>query len=394
MKKNEHKFIIQQIAYSIAVMLISGSVIQAFLLENGISETKVALYLSVIQIVQVGCMLALSVVIDRVKKVLGICAVTTIFQLVVYAVLIFLCIFKNISIDIKYTLIFLASIVSNVFQSIYNIISYKMPYHAIKLSRFGFLTGILGIFTGVVCSTVTAVMTYFTKRFDYNTVMLVFFVAGALTFVIAFFATILIEDIKPQIPAQQKTKVNLLKYKPFTFLIIPNLLRGFCTGVLSVSMTVGFSLGITDKSSGATLTLLLQISVIISCLIYTYLSRKNYDGWIISLSSLLLCVTMPFMFSGNLTVFYIVFFIANFFINFVNNAVPVAITKIVDYQYIGAYSSWRMLTHTLGIALSNALLTPMLSLLGPTVLFILAGACQLISGIAYLVCIKKNRIEL
>ncbi len=394
MLNNENKFIIQQITYSIAVMLISGSVIQSFLLENGISESRVALYLSIIQIVQVGCMLALSVVIDRIKKVIGICAFSMIFQLIIYAVLIFLCIFKSISIDLKYVLIFIASICANIFQAIYNIVSYKLPYHCIKISRFGFLTGILGIFTGIVCSGVTAIMSYFTNRFDYNIVMLVFFMAGALSFVIAFFATIMMQDIKPKLPEQQKTKVNLLKYKPFTFLIVPNLLRGFCTGILSVSMTVGFSQGITNKSSGAVLSLLLQVSVILSCIIYTVLARKNIEGPIIAIASLLLLITMPFMFSGTLTTFYVVFFIANFFINFVNNAVPVAITKFVDYQYIGAYSSWRMLTHTLGIALSNAFLTPLLSLLGPTVLFMISGVLQLISGVSYLVCINKNRIEL
>lgn len=394
MRKNEYKFIIQNITYTIALMLISGSVIQAFLLENGISETKVALYLSVIQIVQVGGMLALSVVIDRVKKVLSLCAFSTVFQLIIYAALIFLCVFRNFSVNTKYLLIFIASIIANIFQSIYNVVSYKLPYHAIKISRFGFLTGLLGVFTGIVCSAVTAVMTYFTKRFDYNTVMLVFFVTGALSFVVAFFSTISIEDIKPQIPSQQKTKVNLFKYKPFTSLIIPNLLRGFCTGILSVSMTVGFSLGITDKSSGATLTLLLQVSVVVSCIIYTWLARKNIDGWIVAVSSVLLFATMPLMFLGSLTMFYVVFFIANFFINFVNNAVPVAITKFVDYEYIGAYSSWRMLIHTLGIALSNSLLTPLLSLVGATALFVIAGSMQLVSGISYFICLKKNKIEL
>jgi len=393
MTKNERIFIIQNITYTIAVMLISGSVIQAFLLENGISESKVALYLSVIQLVQVGCMLALSVVIDKVKSVLRLCAYTIIFQSISYVALIFLCIFRAISIDTKYLIIFVASIIANVFQALYNIISYKVPYHAIKISRFGFLTGLLGIFTGFVCSTVTAVMTYFTKRFDYNTVMLVFFVAGAISFVIAFLSTLSIEDIKPVIPEQQRTKVNLLRYKPFTVLILPNLFRGFCTGILSVSMTVGFSLGLTDKSSGATLTLLLQLSVILSCVIYTYLARKNLDGPIIMVASVLMFVTMPFMFSGGLTVFYAVFLVANFFINFINNAVPVSITKFVDYEYIGAYSSWRMLIHTLGIALSNLLLTPLLSVVGATALFIIAGAMQLVSGLAYVICIRKNRIE-
>ncbi len=396
MTKNDNKYIIQSITYNIALLLISGSVIQAFLLENGISETMVALYLSIVQIVQVVSMLVVSVLVDRVKNILKLCALSTLYQLALYGALILICILNDITLTFKYTLVLSTGIFTNIIQAIYSTVSYKMPYHIIDMRRFGYLSAVIGIVTGLVCSAVTAVMSYFTKNYHYNTVMLFSFVVGAIALVLTYILTVSFKDIKNKtlVKIPEKKSVNLLKYKPFTVLIVPNLFRGFCTGVLSVCMTIGFSLGITDKASGATLSLLLQISVMLSCFIYAFLSKKNIDRWIIALSSLFLLISMPFMFVGDITVFYIVYFFANFFINFVNYSVPVAITNFVDYDHIGAYSSWRMLIHTLGIALSNALLTPMLSLFGPTLLFIIAGLCQLVSGFSYFVCIKKNRIEL
>lgn len=396
MRINENKYIVSSITYSVALLLISGSVIQAFLLENGISETRVALFLSIVQIVQVASMLVVSMLVDRVKNVLKVCALSTIFQLALYGALILLCILNDLTINLKYTLVLSSGIFTNIIQAIYSTISYKMPYHIIDMRRFGYLSAVIGIATGLVCSVVTAVMSYFTKNYHYNTVMLFSFIVGAIALVLAYVTTKLYKDIRDKntvSPTAQKS-VNLLKYKPFTALIVPNLFRGFCTGILSVCMTVGFSLGITDKASGATLSFLLQIAVILSCLVYAFLSKKNVDRWIIVISSVFLFISMPFMFVGNITVFYIVYFIANFFISFVNYSVPVAITTFVDYEHIGAYSSWRMLIHTLGIALSNALLTPMLSLFGPILLFIIAGICQLVSGISYFVCIKKYRVEL
>ncbi len=396
MKTNENKFIIQSITYSAALLLISGSVIQSFLLENGLSETMVTIYLSIVQMVQVGAMLVVSLLIDRVKNILRLCAFSTLFQIGLYLALILLCVFNDITLTFKYTLVFSAGIFTNIIQAIYNTVSYKVPYHVIDMRRFGYLTAVLGVVTGIICSAITALMSFFTKNYDYNTVMLISFAVGAITMLVTYIIILSFKDIKGQSAAPQKPKkpVNLLKYKPFTVLILPNLFRGFCTGLLSVCMTVGFSLGITDKSSGATLSMLLQISVIVSCLIYAFLSKKNIDGLVVMISSALLLAVMPFMFSGGMLIFYIVYFAANFFINFVNYAVPVAITKFVDYDHIGAYSSWRMLIHTLGIALSNMLLTPMLRLIGPVWIFVIAGVLQLISGISYYVFSKKNRIEM
>ena len=396
MKANENKFIIQSITYSAALLLISGSVIQSFLLENGLSETVVTLYLSIVQMVQVGAMLVVSQLIDSVKNVLRLSAFSTLFQIGMYLALILLCVFNDITLTLKYTLVFSAGIFTNIIQAIYNIVSYKTPYHIIDMRRFGYLTAVLGVLTGIICSVITAIMSYFTKNFDYNTVMLISFTVGAIIMLASYIIIISFKDIKGQSAAPQKPKrhVNLLKYKPFTVLILPNLFRGFCTGLLSVCMTIGFSLGITDKSSGATLSMLLQISLIVSCLIYAFLSKKNIDGLVVFVSSALLFAVMPFMFSGGMLMFYTVYIVANFFINFVNYAVPVVITKVVDYDYMGAYSSWRMIIHTLGIALSNILLTPMLKHIGPVWIFLIAGVLQLISGIFYYVFSKRNRIEM
>ena len=70
--------------YNTAILMIAGSVIQAFLLENGINEVLVTSYLSVVQIVQVSVMLVVSLLIDRVKKIVRLCAYTMLFQIFLF----------------------------------------------------------------------------------------------------------------------------------------------------------------------------------------------------------------------------------------------------------------------------------------------------------------------
>ena len=65
---------IQSAAYSTAILMIAGSVIQAFLLENGLSEHVVTSYLSVVQIIQVSVMLVMSLIIDKIKNCLSVYA--------------------------------------------------------------------------------------------------------------------------------------------------------------------------------------------------------------------------------------------------------------------------------------------------------------------------------
>ena len=392
MNSNNNKLILQSTCYSTAILMIAGSVIQAFLLENGVDAALVASYMSVVQIVQVTVMLVVSLLIDRVKNVVRLCAYSQVFQLFLFLSLIALCIISGVDVTLKFIIVFATGIITNVIQAVYNIVSYKMPYHVVDMTNYAALTGKIGVVTGIVGISVSALMSYFTSVFDYNLAMLPFFIFGAVMLVSSFLLTVSYNTVTPKTHHSHHNakRINLLKYRPFSLLIIPNILRGFCTGVLIIAMTVGHSLGITDKSSGAVLTLLLQVSTVLSCFIYTFVATKRNDGKIIIVSTLLLAGAMPAMLVGkNLTVFYVMYFLANFFISFINNSVPVAVTKFVDYEYIGQYSSWRMLLHTLGVAISNALITPMLSIFGGIGTMLLAVSCQLVSGISYYVFLKK-----
>ena len=394
---NNRKYFIQSTSYSTANMMIAGSVIQGFMLESGIAENAVALYLSLVQILQVSVILVVSLVIDKIRNVIRAFAWSMVLQSILFLSLIFLCIFQNVPLTSKYILVFASGILTNVFLAVFNVLTYKVPYHIIDMSNYAQLTGLIGVVVGIGCIAVSAAMSFFTAHFPYYPTMLGFFIFGTAMLFVSFLLTLSYIPVEQSLPKakkeeSKKEKKNLFRYRPFTLLIIPNLLRGFCAGILIVAMTIGHIEGITNPASGAVLTLLLQIGNVLSCLVYAVLAKQISNSSMILISSLALLGFMPAMLvKHSLFLFYGMYFFANFFLNVINNAVPVAVTKFVDYEYVGQYSSWRMLLHTAGIALSNALVTPILGAIGGTSTLLVAAICQLLSGIAYFLFLRVGR---
>ncbi len=388
---NNKKYITQSTLYSMAQLLVSGSVIQTFLFENNISESRITLYLSVLQAVQVAVMLIVSLIIDRVENIVKAMAYSIGLQIFMFFPLIYFSAFTEYTVSFKYVVIFIFSIAVNIVQAVYNVVSYKAPFHIIDMSEYGVITGKIGVALGIGGISLSAVMSYFTAQYDYNFIMLLFFCVGFVLLTTAFLLAISYKTVGDFKRDKEKTKVqNLFKYKPFSRLIIPNILRGFSVGILSVAVTLGYLSGIADKSSGAFMALLLQISGVIGCFVFTCITKKNNEGKIIILSSVMLVFTMPFMLVGNsFVIFYIMYFLANFFVNFINYAVPVAIARVIDYDCIGQYSSWRMLLHTLGISISSALAIPMYNFFGGIGTLIIAALCQLLSGTAYFIFLNS-----
>ena len=70
------------------------------------------------QMVQVGAMLVVSQLIDSVKNVLRLSAFSTLFQIGMYLALILLCVFNDITLTLKYTLVFSAGIFTNIIQKV------------------------------------------------------------------------------------------------------------------------------------------------------------------------------------------------------------------------------------------------------------------------------------
>ena len=389
---NNLKYLMRGVLYSVPSLFMTGSIIQAFMLENGVSEKSVAFYVSVLQIVQVAVMLVASSFVDRLKNIIKIKGFIFLFQ-VSYAVLLaVISLVSGMSADYKYSLILIGGIIINLIQAINNIIAYKVPFQIMNINDYGHLNGKIGIVSGILGAAVSALLSYLTSHFNYNGVMFIMYIISAI-FLVATGLVVLsykpLSFVNEEAKKEEKKDINIFKYKPFYILFIPNLLRGFASGIFGTAMAVAYYVGIAEKSSGSTLALVLQIATLVSSYLFTVLSKKKLDDSMILYASLIMALSMGLMLvGGNLTVFYICYCAASFFINIINNAVPTAVMRIVDYDHIGQYTTWRMLCHTLGGAVASAVVIGMIDIFGGILTLVISALCQLISGVVYYIYIQ------
>lgn len=382
--KNNLTYYIQTAAYNIAVVLSTGSVIQTYMLECGINESKVSFCVSALQIIQTVAMLLISKATESIKNIRLAIAVSFSAYLPFFASLLFLCLKTDFTPNTKYIIIFAVSIVLNLFLGIYNIVSYKLPHIIMDISNYGRVLGQSGVVAGITCMGFSSLLTFCLGKFSYFSVMLFFFAAGIVIGLIALASSFMYKPIASHEEESSKVKINFFKYKPFYQLIIPNFMRGFSLGIFNLITVIGYSCGLLDSASAGIIATVTQLSMLISCQSYSFLVRKFKNGLIILFASVAFCVITPLMtVSGSKIWFYIFYFLAYFFVNYVAYSVPVLVSTYIDYKCLSQYTAWRMALYTLGIAVGGALVPFLMKHLGATGSLIVCAVTLLPCGIGY-----------
>ena len=393
MNRNTFNYCLKFCLYNCATLLLTGTVIQAFLLNLGNSESSVSFFFSALQIVQVVIMLFGSGYIERTKNVTTSLLKLSALHICLPITLIFLCIFKKSEPHIAFIIIFAVGILENIFRAITTILDYKLPYHVFDMSQYGKTTGVACTVYGIFGAGLSALMSFMAKKNDYFDVITVFFTLALILEILACFALRSIKPINPENKnfSRAQEKIFVLKYKPFYSLIVPNLFRGICTGIFSVAAVIGHYFDVLSASEAAILVTLMQIATILGSYFYSRMSGKIRDGAIILYSGIAIAVFMPFMLFGNSKTMFLCFYLlSGIAMNFINCSVPVAVTKLVDYNYMGQYSAWRMMLHTLGIALGSGITVFMLNIFGGILTLAISGLLQLASSISYYHILKMQ----
>ena len=161
-------------------------------------------------------------------------------------------------------------------------------------------------------------------------------------------------------------------------------------GVVAIAVTIGYYINCLDSVSASVLASITSGVSIFGCIVYSLISGKIKDGYVLLASSIAILVFLPIMVAFKSTLSFLIFYgIVYFFVVLVNYSVPVAVTKIVDYRMIGKYSGGRMLLTTFGTSLAGFVCIALFRLIGvlPTIIF--TGVLQLVSGIGYYLCLRR-----
>ncbi len=387
--KNETKYYWMTVLYAL-VAFASGSVLQAFLLELGLSAETVSVYISVTQIVQVAVMLSLGGWIEKAKNIIFLYAATMGLQILMIILLLFFSFFPQGASLYKTILVYGVGILINIALGVYCIVAYKFPYRVIDMRRYGAISGISGALGGAAGIVLSMVMTYFVARYPYFSVMKVIMILGIISAVACFLVTMSCKDTGFSVGKREKKQINLFGYKPFWILLVPNLFRGIHGGVYGVSVAIGYHLKLLNSTTSTMLLVITNVATILSSLLYSVVARKQrIEKWLIFIPGITMFITMPWMVGGSTTTFLVMYTITYVAFHLINNAVPVGLTKVIDYDVIGQFSAWRMACFALGTALAGMVTIPLIDALGGVPVMIIAGVFQLISSGVYFWYMKK-----
>ncbi len=388
--KQKTKYVINSIIWTLITTIITGAMFQTFLLEKGMPEEQVGSFVSLMQFVQTFSVLLFSKFVDRIKNVIRFTAFSQLLYLPLFIFMAVLC-FKTGKGYIS--VLTVLGVIGFSAAGLYNVLTYKIPYYIMDINQYGKWAGVSAIFASVFMFLLTTALSAFEKNHDYFSVMRVFYPVASVCVVLFFLITLsykktdYIKEEKKK-TAKKENRISLLKYKRFTVFIIPNLIRGFCNGILTMAVTIGYSTKQLDVRTAAVLLVIMQTVSIPANLVFTKLTGK--EPLLILLSSVGIAAPVFVIGFTDSTGFLVLYGIAYFSLMILNIAVPVLVTRIIDYRIAGEYNGWRMLLNNGGIFLASFLCMPMVNTFGATATWITAGVFQLISGSAYFIYCKRH----
>ena len=395
-KRNTILYYICQAGYGCVNLIALGTIFQTFMLECGISEANVSVCVSVIQVVQTVSMLSLAKFAENVKNIFLSVAISLFAHTLPLGAMLFISVNNGVSVGFKYILLFATGLILSLFMGIYNILSYKQPYHIMKISEFGKHTALAGVISGILCALVSALISFALNCYEYFDTMTVVCVLGIILAMVSGFANFGFIPIEVKENKKTAQKIDIFRYKPFYQLLMPNIFRGISMGIFNLTAVIGYHCNILDKANAALIVTLSQIAAIVSCFTYVYFASRRKSGFICLTSSLLILLFLPLMtISKSSLMFALFYFLAFFFINYISNAVPVIVAENIDYECIGQYTAWRMALYTGGIAIGGALVPILLNFVGGTLTLLICAILMLPCGIGYYLferqCRKKAK---
>jgi len=386
---NKIKFFLQTVFATIVNTVVVGSVLQTFMLEKDISEDSVGLYFSVMQVIQILTILFFSKLADRIKNVIKAYGVLYLMYIPFILVLICLCFYDSEGVLLP---IMIFGIVANLAMGLSNILTYKLPYHIMDMKNYGSWNGIAGLLSSVIAFLFSFMMTFLQKKFEYITAVKYIYIATLVLAVLAAVVTFSMKRVESNNikKSGDTNNISLLKYKPFTVMVIPNLLRGFNSGIVSMAVIIGYFVGLLDSFSASVLLIVTQVASVLGYVVYTWFAGR--EKTMLLVCSIVMLLSLPGMIMKDTTVFLAVYGIAQMMITIIGVAVPTAVVRLIDYEVAGQYNGGRMLLHTAGTFFASLLCSTMLKTIGPPATLIVAGFAQLVSGVWYFWYLKRNRI--
>ena len=392
MKQTNHNksfFIAAMGLRTVALLCVTGPIMQTFLASIGFSSQWIYIHTSVVQAVNILTIFLCSTWADR-GSVIRRTAFVELPYALLYLLYIPLCIWKSPSL-MSFILLTGICLCQSICIALWTICEYKLPYYIFSPREYGSVLSIGGIVGGLISLGTGVVITRLSGLLSYATLMLA---SCALSLVLMLGCTALHLGLKPISegpvcagPASEKiSQLEVFRYPLFRRMIPANLMRGFGYGTTTIFAAIALDLGF-DQSVSTALVSAQSIAALAGCSLVG-IALAFVAPRVVTLAGSFTFLLIPLMLIPNKFVFLSVFSLVYLGRTLVDYSVPAVLRSAVPVQIAGPFNAWRMLLHNGGtlIATTIAAFIPVSWLLVLTTVF------QLISGLHYFIC-KDLRTE-
>jgi len=380
--KNIRLLYAHTILTGITSFVIGGGVLQTFLLEYGIGESRVSMAVAVFQIVQAGVMLLFASRLEQVRGLLKVARRLLLLELPLLAAMGIIAL-KGGDPDVIFPVLLIAGILTNIGLGLAGTVGYKIPYILIDMDDYGRISGLQGTLSGLLCMGLAALLPLLLGYFSYRQIAPMLPLAGitSLLLTMAVYACMKEERRPPKIYG---TRIDLLKYRPFLKIILPSLARGFGSGLLGFMTTIGYHAGLLNDKSSSMAVFITYATSMLGNLVFAKLTGRERDPKILRVCGIALAVLMPFLIIGNdLVLFLIIFTLCQFFRTMVDVGIPVSLAHVLDYEAVIQVAAWRLALGMASASLAVWAAVPMVDAIGYVPTFLIGGLLMLYSCFGY-----------
>ena len=389
---NIKKYYICTVAYNVGFTFCTGAVMQTFLIQAGFSAEQVYILNSLMQVMQVAMMLALTFLSGKIKRVKTVTSISYLSLTLLTAVFLMGAINPEMIKQGYVIAVFIVSGISYVGVGLYNILAYCLPYYTIDMKDYGKMTGISTAIAGGASFLVSVVYSFLLSKFSYMKTTAAFFIIAIVCFVLTSIvcASMQVKKAEEKNESQEKSDViAVFKNKTTYILLLPNFVRGLSVGIFNVIVTIAISMSILNETTSSYVNVILQIATFLGNLFFAFAYKKLSTKNLLLFATIGVCISFPFSLELGIVGFFLCFTVASFFRFVFDTAIPVIITEIIPKEQIGPYTSIRMLIFTGAQAVATLLIAPLKDVIGYTGVLIFATVMLFICGITYYLVAKS-----
>ena len=384
MLKKEHNklyFILATAVRTVALLCVTGPIMQTFLASLGFSSRWIYIHTSLIQAVNILTISLCSPWADR-GSVIKRTAMVELPYALLYLLYIPLCLWKSPSMA-SFLMLTGICILQSICIALWTICEYKLPYFIFTPREYGSVLSIGGVIGGLISLGTGIVITWLSARMSYASLMLW---ACVLSLGLMVLCALLHFSLKPVAnapqtnPATGAKKINQLdvfRYPLFYRMIPANLMRGFGYGTTTIFAAIALDLGF-DQSVSTALVSAQSIAALVACAAFG-LSISFIPPRFITLTGSLSFGLIPLLLIPSKGIFLAVMALVYLGRTLVDYSVPSILRAAIPVHLAGPYNAWRMLLHNGGTLLA----TTIAAFIPVSWLLVLTMVFQLFSGLHY-----------